>query len=84
MTSVDQMMELPQERNFEERPLSRKVLQGAIECRQLNFTYPDQQNPALKNINLVDQAGREDRHHRSQRLGQELPGQAGGGPLSAR
>jgi ATP-binding cassette subfamily C protein LapB len=29
MVSTDQMMELPQERNFEERPLSRKVLQGA-------------------------------------------------------
>ncbi|WP_130928976.1 type I secretion system permease/ATPase [Pseudomonas sp. Sample_20] len=57
MTSVDQMMELPQERNFEERPLSRKVLQGAIECRQLSFTYPDQQNPALKNINLVIRPG---------------------------
>ena len=57
MTSVDQMMELPQERNFEERPLSRKVLQGAIECRQLNFTYPEQQNPALKNINLTIQPG---------------------------
>ena len=57
MTSVDQMMELPQERNFEERPLSRKVLQGGIECRQLNFTYPQQQNPALKNINLVIKPG---------------------------
>ncbi|UVE45836.1 type I secretion system permease/ATPase [Pseudomonas chlororaphis] len=57
MTSVDQMMELPQERNFDERPLSRNVLQGAIECRQLNFTYPGQQNPALKNINLVIKPG---------------------------
>lgn len=57
MTSVDQMMELPQERNFDERPLSRKVLQGAVECRQLNFTYPNQQNPALKNINLVIKPG---------------------------
>ena len=57
MTSVDQMMELPQERNFDERPLSRKVLQGAVECRQLNFTYPNQQNAALKNINLVIKPG---------------------------
>ncbi|WLG85084.1 type I secretion system permease/ATPase [Pseudomonas cucumis] len=57
MTSVDQMMELPQERNFDERPLSRKVLQGAIECRQLSFTYPDQQNPALKGINLIIKPG---------------------------
>ncbi|MCG6575133.1 type I secretion system permease/ATPase [Pseudomonas sp. AF32] len=57
MTSVDQMMELPQERNFDERPLSRNVLQGAIECRQLSFTYPNQQNAALKNINLVIKPG---------------------------
>jgi len=57
MNSVDQMMELPQERNFDERPLSRKVLQGAIECRQLSFTYPNQQNAALKNINLVIKPG---------------------------
>ena len=57
MTSVDQMMELPQERNFEERPMSRRTLQGAIECRGLNFTYPNQQNAALKNINLVIKPG---------------------------
>ena len=50
-------MELPQERNFDERPLSRSVLQGAIECRQLSFTYPGQQNPALKNINLMIKPG---------------------------
>lgn len=52
MVSVDQMMELPQERNFDERPLSRKTLQGAMTFREVNFTYPDQQNPALRGINL--------------------------------
>ncbi|MBJ2263551.1 type I secretion system permease/ATPase [Pseudomonas sp. MF6787] len=57
MVSTDQMMELPQERNFEERPLSRRTLQGAIECRGLNFTYPNQQNMALKNIKLVIKPG---------------------------
>ena len=57
MVSTDQMIELPQERNFEERPLSRRTLQGAIECRGLNFTYPNQQNMALKNINLVIKPG---------------------------
>ncbi|MDZ4306156.1 MAG: type I secretion system permease/ATPase, partial [Pseudomonas sp.] len=57
MVSTDQMMELPQERNFEERPLSRRTLQGAIECRGLNFKYPNQQNMALKNINLVIKPG---------------------------
>ncbi|BCJ04558.1 MULTISPECIES: type I secretion system permease/ATPase [unclassified Pseudomonas] len=52
MVATDQMMELPQERNFEERPLSRQVLQGAIEFRGVEFTYPNQQNQALKGINL--------------------------------
>lgn len=57
MVSVDQMMELPQERNFDERPLSRQVLQGAMEFRNIDFTYPNQQNLALKNINLVVRPG---------------------------
>ena len=57
MVSVDQMMELPQERNFEERPLSRQVLQGAMEFRNVDFTYPNQQNLALKHINLVVRPG---------------------------
>ncbi|MFK3798213.1 MULTISPECIES: type I secretion system permease/ATPase [unclassified Pseudomonas] len=57
MVSVDQMMELPQERNFEERPMSRQVLQGAMEFRNVEFTYPNQQTLALKNINLVVRPG---------------------------
>lgn len=52
MVSVDQMMELPQERNFEERPLSRQVLQGAMEFRNIEFTYPNQQNLALRGVNM--------------------------------
>ena len=57
MVSVDQMMELPQERSFDERPMSRAVLQGAIELRNLNFTYPGQQNLALANVNLSVRPG---------------------------
>lgn len=57
MVSVDQMMELPQERNFDERPFSRQVLQGAIEFRNLDFTYPNQQTLALRGINLVVRPG---------------------------
>ena len=57
MVSTDQMMELPQERNFEERPLSRQVLQGALEFRGVDFTYPNQQNPALKNISMAIRPG---------------------------
>ncbi|QDG58130.1 type I secretion system permease/ATPase [Pseudomonas sp. NIBRBAC000502773] len=52
MVSVDQMMELPQERNFDERPLSRKSLQGAMTFREVDFTYPNQQTLALRGINL--------------------------------
>ncbi|MBY8948988.1 MULTISPECIES: type I secretion system permease/ATPase [unclassified Pseudomonas] len=52
MVSVDQMMELPQERNFDERPLSRKALQGAMTFREVDFTYPNQQTLALRGINL--------------------------------
>ncbi len=52
MVSVDQMMELPQERNFDERPLSRKTLQGAMTFREVDFTYPNQQTLALRGINL--------------------------------
>ncbi|SDH93104.1 ATP-binding cassette, subfamily C, LapB [Pseudomonas benzenivorans] len=57
LDSVNQMMELPQERQEEERPLKRHTLQGAIEFRQLEFHYPDQQQAALENINLVVRPG---------------------------
>jgi ATP-binding cassette subfamily C protein LapB len=57
LESVNQMMTLPQERQEEERPLKRQALQGAIEFRQLDFHYPDQQQAALQNINLVVRPG---------------------------
>ncbi|WP_271194381.1 type I secretion system permease/ATPase [Pseudomonas turukhanskensis] len=57
MASVDQMMDLPQERQAEDRPLTRQRVQGAIELRQLNFNYPQQQNTALVNMNLVIRPG---------------------------
>ncbi|WP_332820515.1 type I secretion system permease/ATPase [Pseudomonas sp.] len=57
LESVNQMMSLPQERQEEERPLKRQALQGAIEFRQLDFHYPDQQQAALQNINLVVRPG---------------------------
>ena len=39
------------------RPLRRRVLQGSIEFRGVEFTYPNQQNLALKNINLTIRPG---------------------------
>ena len=57
MVSINQMMDLPQERNFDERPMSRQVLQGGIEFRNLDFTYPNQQNKALQGLNLSIRPG---------------------------
>ena len=57
LDSVNQMMELPQERHADERPLKRQSLQGAVEFRQVDFHYPDQQQAALHKINLVVRPG---------------------------
>ena len=57
MQTTDQMMELPQERNADERPLTRSQVRGAIEMRGLDFAYPNQQVAALHGINLQIRAG---------------------------
>jgi ATP-binding cassette subfamily C protein LapB len=57
MHSVDQMMDLPQERQEGEQPLARSKLQGSLELRQLNFTYPHQQTLALSEVNLIIRPG---------------------------
>ncbi|MDT4829083.1 Toxin RTX-I translocation ATP-binding protein [compost metagenome] len=57
MHSVDQMMDLPQERQEGERPLARSKLQGSLELRQVNFTYPHQQTLALSEVNLIIRPG---------------------------
>ncbi|HZX50598.1 type I secretion system permease/ATPase [Pseudomonas sp. XK-1] len=57
LESVNQMMELPQERHEDERPLKRQSLQGAVEFRQVDFHYPDQQQAALQKISLVVRPG---------------------------
>jgi len=57
LDSVNQMMELPQERHADERPLKRQALQGAVEFRQVEFHYPDQQQAALLGVNLVVRPG---------------------------
>jgi len=57
LDSVNHMMELPQERQADERPLKRQTLQGGVEFRQLDFHYPDQQQAALQNINLMIRPG---------------------------
>ncbi|WP_281242295.1 type I secretion system permease/ATPase [Halopseudomonas yangmingensis] len=50
--TTDQMMGMPQERKEHALPTQRQQLHGAIEARNLCFTYPGQLYPALDNINL--------------------------------
>ena len=57
LDSINHMMSLPQERQTDERPLKREVLQGGIEFRQLSFNYPEQEQLALSEISLVIRPG---------------------------
>ena len=52
MKSTDALMELPQERQARQRPLERTQLHGALEVRQLSFSYPEQTTPALHHVSL--------------------------------
>jgi ATP-binding cassette, subfamily C, bacterial LapB len=57
MTSTDALMALPQERQAKQRPLDRTQLHGALELRQVTFSYPGQSTPALANVSLRMNAG---------------------------
>ncbi|CAK9886909.1 MAG: Leukotoxin export ATP-binding protein LtxB [Candidatus Erwinia impunctatus] len=52
MVTTNQMMELPQERTDNQRPISRDHIQGKIELRDITFNYPGQKGSSLKGINL--------------------------------
>ncbi len=57
LTSLDEMMkrevERPQDANF----IARGNLQGAIEFRDVSFTYPGQSTPALKHVSFKIRPG---------------------------
>ncbi|MFP1740081.1 type I secretion system permease/ATPase [Lonsdalea quercina] len=57
MVTTEQMMELPQERKEDERPLKRESIAGGIEFRDVTFNYPEQKIRSLSNINLTIQPG---------------------------
>lgn len=57
LNSVNELMALPQERQPGERPLKRQAFAGAIEFRDLSFSYPDQQQAALSGINVQIRPG---------------------------
>jgi len=55
--SIDTYMKLPVERDGKTAYVARPQLGGAIEFRDLTFTYPDAQEPALRGVSLKIQAG---------------------------
>src|SRR5690606_16545575 len=55
--NVDQLMTLPQERAGGERPPVAHELRGDIECRRVSLRYPDQREPALRDLSLHIAAG---------------------------
>ncbi|MBC9250006.1 ABC transporter [Pseudomonas alcaligenes] len=57
MTSTDALMSLPQERQAKQRPLERTHLKGALEVRNVSFSYPGQSSPALSKVSLSMAAG---------------------------
>ncbi|MEE3663847.1 type I secretion system permease/ATPase [Brenneria sp. g21c3] len=57
MTTTEQMMQLPQERNEHEHPLKRENIRGGIEFRDVTFHYPEQKNSSLQGINISIAAG---------------------------
>jgi ATP-binding cassette subfamily C protein LapB len=52
LESLNKVMELPVERPHGKSYIHRPEFQGTIEFRQVNFYYPQQTLPALKNINF--------------------------------
>lgn len=57
LESVDKVMHMPLERPPEKRPLEYPKLQGHIEFRDVSFTYPEQEMPALQNISFSIKPG---------------------------
>ena len=55
--NTERMMSLAQERRADENPLKREQLQGSIEFRDVDFSYPEQQTLSLHKINLTIQPG---------------------------
>lgn len=57
LTSLNEMMKREVERPEDANFVARGVIRGAIEFRDVSFSYPGQQTPSLRNVNLKIQAG---------------------------
>lgn len=60
MTSTDALMALPQERQANQRPLERTHLKGALDVRQVSFSYPGQEHPGAAADELLHAERRPD------------------------
>lgn len=57
LNSIDGYMKMPVEHGVEQEFVSRPLLQGAIEFKQVSFSYPGTEQTSLSNINLQIRAG---------------------------
>ena len=57
LESLDKLMHQPVERPAGRTFVHRPTLQGAIEFREVSFTYPNQQQPALRKLSLKIEPG---------------------------
>ncbi|QIZ50323.1 type I secretion system permease/ATPase [Dickeya zeae] len=57
LEETQELMMLPQERGEQHYPLKRENIQGSIEFRDVTFSYPEQKNRALIDINLSIRPG---------------------------
>jgi ATP-binding cassette subfamily C protein LapB len=57
LTSLNEVMKQEVERPADAKFISRGVLQGSIEFKDVSFNYPNQQNPALRSINFKIKPG---------------------------
>jgi ATP-binding cassette subfamily C protein LapB len=57
LTSLNEMMKREVERPEDANFVARGSIRGAIEFRDVSFSYPGQQTPSLRNVNLKIQAG---------------------------
>ncbi|OQW91512.1 MAG: type I secretion system permease/ATPase [Beggiatoa sp. IS2] len=55
--TLDEVMKLPRERSTTQRFLQRPPLQGQVEFKQVDFNYPEQSVPTLKQISFKINAG---------------------------
>lgn len=55
--SVDNYMKMPVERPADKNFVPRPYLNGSLEFRDVGFTYPETEQPSLRNINFKLEAG---------------------------